>query len=219
MIDPLLNKTSILIGIAGGTGSGKTTVAKALSSEFGSSEVALIEQDSYYRDLSHMDLHDRSKINFDHPDAFDFDMMKVQIRTLICGGCIDVPVYDYNTHTRSGELRHIDRHHIVILDGILILLDPELRRMMDIKLYVETGDDIRIIRRITRDVKKRGRTLESVIEQYYKTVRPSHQQFVEPTKAYADIIIPEGGKNKVAIDVIRTKIMTLLLGYKIGDKQ
>ena len=211
-------KTSILIGIAGGTGSGKTTVAKALSSEFGRPEVALIEQDSYYRDLAHLEMNERAKVNFDHPDAFDFEMLKKQIKSLICGQSVDVPVYDYNTHTRSDEYKHIEPHQIIILDGILILLDPELRSMMDIKLYVETGDDIRIIRRITRDVKKRGRTLESVIEQYYKTVRPSHQQFVEPTKAYADIIIPEGGKNKVAIDVIRTKIMSLLLGYKIGEK-
>ncbi|NQU66754.1 MAG: uridine kinase [Candidatus Marinimicrobia bacterium] len=217
-MNDLTGKTSILIGIAGGTGSGKTTVAKALSSEFGGSEVALIEQDSYYRDLAHLNMIERGNVNFDHPDAFDFDMLKSQMKSLICGSAIDVPVYDYSTHTRSGEFRHIEPHHIVILDGILILLDPELRSLMDIKLYVETGDDIRIIRRITRDVKKRGRSLESVIEQYYKTVRPSHQQFVEPTKAYADIIIPEGGKNKVAIDVIRTKIMSLLLGYKIGDK-
>jgi len=212
-----MKKKSILIGIAGGTGSGKTTVAKALSAEFGNSEVALLEQDSYYKDLAHIPFHEREKVNFDHPDAVDFNSMKEQLNKLLAGHQIDVPVYDYSTHTRSSEVRRIGRHHIVILDGILVLLDPELRNMMDIKLYVETADDIRIIRRIKRDMNKRGRTFESIIEQYYNTVRPSHRQFVEPTKMFADIIIPEGGRNKVAIDLIRTKIISLLLGYKIGE--
>ncbi|MBT3252077.1 MAG: uridine kinase [Candidatus Marinimicrobia bacterium] len=211
-------KKSILIGIAGGTGSGKTTVAKALSAQFGKSEVALLEQDSYYKDLVHLPFSDREKVNFDHPDAVDFEEMKIQLKSLLNGSPIDVPIYDYSTHTRSGESRKIGRHHIIILDGILVLLDPELRDMMDIKLYVETADDIRIIRRIKRDMKKRGRTFESIIHQYYTTVRPSHRQFVEPTKMYADIIIPEGGRNTVAIDLIRTKILSVLLGYKIGDK-
>lgn len=211
-------KKSILIGIAGGTGSGKTTVAKALSAEFGKSEVALLEQDSYYKDLIHLPFSEREQINFDHPDAVDFEEMKKQLRSLLNGNPIDVPIYDYSTHTRSTESRKIERHHIIILDGILVLLDPELRDMMDIKLYVETADDIRIIRRIKRDMKKRGRTFESIIKQYYTTVRPSHRQFVEPTKMYADIIIPEGGRNTVAIDLIRTKIISVLLGNKIGDE-
>ncbi len=213
-----MNKKSILIGIAGGTGSGKTTVAKALTSEFGKSEVALIEQDSYYRNLTHLSLEERSQVNFDHPDAVDFDLMKENLRSILEGKPIDVPVYDYVTHTRSDQSRHIDRHHIIIIEGILVLLDEELRNMMDIKLYVETADDIRIIRRIMRDVKKRGRTLESVIDQYFRTVRPAHKQFVEPTKLYADIIIPEGGRNKVAIDVIRTKIRTIILNNKLKEE-
>ncbi len=212
-----MNKTSILIGIAGGTGSGKTSIAKALTHEFQQSEVALVEQDSFYKDLSHLSLEDRAKINFDHPDAVDFVLMKQTLTRLLTGDPVDVPIYDYSTHTRSQETRHIEPHHIVILEGILVLLDPLIRKMMDIKLYVETADDIRIVRRIKRDILKRDRTLESVIAQFYETVRPMHQQFVEPTKKYADIIIPEGGRNVVAIDIIRTKIVSILLDKKMGE--
>ncbi len=204
-------KKPILIGIAGGTGSGKTTVAKAITSEFGKSEVALIEQDAFYRDLKHLPFEERVKVNFDHPDAVDFDLMKATMRKLLSGQPIQIPVYDYTTHTRSQQMRYFEKHHIVVLEGILALLDEELRDMMDIKLYVETADDIRVIRRIKRDINKRGRSFESVIKQYYATVRPMHVQFVEPTKRYADIIIPEGGRNVVAVDIIRTKIMSILL--------
>lgn len=210
------NKKTILIGIAGGTGSGKTTVAKAITSEFGKSEVALIEQDAFYRDLKHLPFEERVKVNFDHPDAVDFDLMKFTMRELLMGNPIQIPVYDYTTHTRSQQMKHFEKHHIVVLEGILALLDEELREMMDIKLYVETADDIRVIRRIKRDINKRGRSFESVIKQYYATVRPMHIQFVEPTKKYADIIIPEGGRNVVAVDIIRTKIMSILLQKNEG---
>ncbi|NOZ08334.1 MAG: uridine kinase [FCB group bacterium] len=210
------NKKTILIGIAGGTGSGKTTVAKAITSEFGKSEVALIEQDAFYRDLKHLPFEERVKVNFDHPDAVDFDLMKFTMRELLMGNPIQIPVYDYTTHTRSQQMKHFEKHHIVVLEGILALLDEELREMMDIKLYVETADDIRVIRRIKRDINKRGRSFESVIKQYYTTVRPMHIQFVEPTKKYADIIIPEGGRNVVAVDIIRTKIMSILLQKNEG---
>ena len=209
-----MNKYAILIGIAGGTGSGKTSIAKAIASDFGKSEVALIEQDAYYRDLSNLTLEKRSVVNFDHPDAVDFDFMKLQLNNLIQGNKVNIPIYDFATHTRKNETQFVERHPIIILEGILTLFHQEIRDMMDIKIYVETADDIRIIRRIKRDIEKRERTFTSVIEQYYNTVRPMHIQFVEPTKKYADIIIPEGGQNKVAVDILRTKIMTLILKNK-----
>ena len=209
-----MDKYAILIGIAGGTGSGKTSIAKAITSDFGKSEVALIEQDAYYRDLSDLTMEKRSVVNFDHPDAVDFDFMKLQLNNLIQGNKVNIPIYDFATHTRKNETQSVERHRIIILEGILTLFHQEIRDMMDIKIYVETADDIRIIRRIKRDIEKRERTFTSVIEQYYNTVRPMHIQFVEPTKKYADIIIPEGGQNKVAVDILRTKIMTLILKNK-----
>jgi len=206
-----MNKYAILIGIAGGTGSGKTSVAKALAADFKKSEVALIEQDSYYKDLSNLTIEERSLVNFDHPEAIDFTLMRDHMQKLMKGNVVDIPIYDYKTHTREKKNREIEKHHIIILEGILALFDQNIRNMMDIKIYVETDDDIRVIRRIKRDINKRERTFSSVIEQYYKTVRPMHIQFVEPTKKYADIIVPEGSQNKVAVDILRTKIMTLLI--------
>jgi len=206
-----MDKYAILIGIAGGTGSGKTSIAKAIASDFGKSDVALIELDSYYKDLSNLTLEERSTVNFDHPDSVDYLLMKEHITELILGGAVDIPIYDFTTHTRKKETLSIKKHRIIILEGILALYHEDIQKMMDIKIYVETADDIRIIRRIKRDINKRDRTFSSVIEQYYKTVRPMHIQFVEPTKKYADIIIPEGSHNKVAIDILRTKIMTLIL--------
>ena len=209
-----MDKYAILIGIAGGTGSGKTSIAKAIASDFGKSEVALIEQDAYYRDLSNLTMEKRSVVNFDHPDAVDFDFMELQLNELIQGNNVNIPIYDFTTHTRKNEAQFVEKHRIIILEGILTLFHQEIRDMMDIKIYVETADDIRIIRRIKRDMEKRERTFNSIIEQYYNTVRPMHIQFVEPTKKYADIIIPEGGQNKVAVDILRTKIMTLILKNK-----
>ena len=204
-------KKTILIGIAGGTGSGKTSVANAILAEFPSSEVALIQQDSYYHNLKHLHFDERATVNFDHPDAVDFNKMGEDLQLLMADETIKIPIYDFNTHTRTDETLTIGNHHIIVLEGILALFDEKIRNMMDIKLYVDTPDDIRIIRRIKRDINKRGRTFESVIEQYYNTVRPMHQQFVEPSKKFANIIIPEGGHNKVAIDIIRTKIVSILL--------
>ena len=207
-------KKTILIGIAGGTGSGKTSVANAILAEFSPSEVILIQQDSYYKDLKHLHVDERATVNFDHPDAVDFNELGEDLQSIIAGETAKIPIYDFNTHTRTHETLTIGNHHIIVLEGILALFDENIRNMMDIKLYVDTPDDIRIIRRIKRDINKRGRTFESVIEQYYKTVRPMHIQFVEPTKKYADIIVPEGGQNKVAVDILRTKIMTLILNNK-----
>ena len=201
---------TFLIGIAGGTGSGKTSIANAIAADFGPSGVVVIQQDSYYKDLSKLSMKKRSGINFDHPDAVDFDLMKDQLTDLINGQSVHIPEYDYATHMRTNNTRVLEKHNIIILEGILILFDPDIRNLMDIKIYVETADDVRIIRRIKRDVQKRGRTLASVIKQYYASVRPMHIQFVETTKKYADIIIPEGSHNKVAIDLLRTKIMSLI---------
>ena len=204
-------KKTILIGIAGGTGSGKTSVANAILAEFSPSEVVLIQQDSYYKDLKHLHIDERATVNFDHPDAVDFNELGEDLQSIIAGETAKIPIYDFNTHTRTHETLTIGNHHIIVLEGILALFDEKIRNMMDIKLYVDTPDDIRIIRRIKRDINKRGRTFESVIEQYYNTVRHMHQQFVEPSKKYANIIIPEGAHNKVAIDIIRTKIVSILL--------
>ena len=209
-----MNKYAILIGIAGGTGSGKTSFAKAISSDFGKSEVVIIEQDSYYCDISNLSFEKRAAVNFDHPDSVDYTLMKQDLNKLIRGDTVNIPIYDYSNHLRMQEVQTIEKHRIIILEGILALCDQEIRDMMDIKIYVETADDIRVIRRIKRDINKRERTFSSVIEQYYYTVRPMHSQFVEPTKKHADIIVPEGGHNRVAVDILRTKIMTLILNAK-----
>lgn len=214
----MINKNTILIGIAGGTGSGKTSVAKALTSEFGEQEVALIEQDSYYNDISHLSFEERSLNNFDHPKSVDFELMKQHLQRMLNGETVDTPVYDFKRHKRSKEIISIPKHHIIILEGIFALFDKNIRDMMDIKLYVDTPDDIRVMRRMKRDISKRGRSFESVMKQYYETVRPMHIQFVEPTKKYAHIIIPEGGHNTVAIDIIKTKLMMLLLHKKESYK-
>ena len=212
-----MHNQAYLIGIAGGTGSGKTSISKEISADFDHSKVAIIQQDSYYRDLSNCTMEERSVINFDHPDAVDFDLMKYQLTNLLNGHPVHIPEYDYSTHTRTKETRILEKHNIIILEGILALFDPDVRNLMAIKIYVETADDIRIIRRIKRDINKRKRTLSSVIEQYYTTVRPMHVQFVEATKEFADIIIPEGGHNKVGIDILCTKIMSIILNKQKID--
>ncbi len=201
---------AILIGIAGGTGSGKTSISKALMKELGRDEVVVLEQDSYYHDLGHLPLAERMRINFDHPDSVDFERMRQDLQALLSGRSVEVPIYDYTTHMRKADNRQISGHRIIILEGILVLADAAVRELMDIKIYVDTADDVRFIRRMTRDIKTRGRSFESVVDQYYKTVRPMHTQFVEPTKRFADIIIPEGGHNRVAIDILTTKIAALL---------
>ena len=207
-----------LIGIAGGSGSGKSSIAKAISADFDSSEVAIIQQDSYYRDLSKLTMDERSIINFDHPDAVDFDLMKHQLQNILDGHPTHIPEYDYSTHTTSNKTLVLEKHKIIILEGILALFDPDIRNLMAIKIYVETADDIRIIRRIKRDLQKRGRILDSIIKQYYDSVRPMHIQFVETSKKYADLIIPGGGHNIVGIDILRTKIMALILNKQKIEK-
>ena len=203
-------KQSILIGIVGGTGSGKTSMAKNIVQDFNPNQVVIIEQDSYYFDLKNIPLDARHHHNFDHPEAYDFDLMKKQIRDLINGKTIEIPIYDYTVHARGTDVHRVTGHKIIVLEGIMVLFDPELRDMMDMKIYIQTAPDIRFIRRLSRDIKHRGRSVESVIHQYLETVRPMHEQFIEPTKQYADIIIPEGGHNSVAIDLFKTKVTSLL---------
>lgn len=200
----------ILIGITGGTGSGKSSIADAIYSSFSNECIAMIQQDMYYKDQSDLSMEERVKTNYDHPRAFDNDLLISHLQDLINGIGIDKPIYDFSIHTRAKETVRIEPRNIVIVEGILVLEDKRLRDLLDIKVYVDTDADIRILRRLVRDIEERGRTVESVINQYLEIVRPMHMQFTEPTKRYADIIVPEGGQNKVAIDILVSKIKDFL---------
>lgn len=206
---PVLERP-LIIGIAGGSASGKSLVASTLIESLGSNDVVIIEQDSYYRDLAGLTVEERARMNFDHPEAFDRELLIDHVETLLRGQPIDKPVYDYTRHTRKAESERLEGHSVVILEGILVLEDPALRRLMDIKVFIDTDSDVRLIRRVRRDMAKRGRTLDSILTQYERNVRPMHEQFVEPSKRYADIIIPEGGQNRVAIDLLVTKVAAML---------
>jgi uridine kinase len=197
---------SLIIGICGGTGSGKTTVANRILESVSADEVVFIQQDSYYRNINDLPLDIRNIANFDHPDALDNDLLVNHVRRLKAGEAVELPLYDFKTSTRMNDTRHVESKPIVIVEGILIFSDPRLLEQMDIKVFVDTPDDIRFIRRLRRDLAERGRTVESVIEQYIATVRPMHMQFVEPSKRHADVIIPEGGHNLVSIDLLSGKI-------------
>lgn len=200
----------LIIGITGGTGSGKSTVSKEILKFIHKKNVVTIEQDSYYKDQSHLSFKERIKTNYDHPFAFDNNLLIEHLKDLLNNKSIEKPIYDFERHTRREETITVNPKEVIILEGILILNDEDIRNLCDIKIFVDTDSDVRVIRRITRDIKERGRTLDSVIDQYMTTVRPAHLQFVEPSKKYADIIIPEGGYNKVAIDIIVTKINSIL---------
>ena len=201
----------IIIGVTGGSGSGKTTVSKAIYNQLKGQDIQIITQDTYYNDQADMTMEERKQVNYDHPLAFDTDLLISQLSDLRHNRAIEMPVYDYKAYTRSQETVHVEPTEIIILEGILILDDERLRDLMDIKVYVDTDDDIRIIRRIKRDMDERGRSLDSVIYQYLATVKPMFHQFVEPTKRYADIIVPEGGENHVAIDLLTTKVRDILV--------
>jgi uridine kinase len=201
---------ALVIGICGGTGSGKTTLTERIVSALPPGTALVLEQDHYYKDLVHVPLADRHKQNFDHPDAVDGPLLVGHIRQLRAGQPVDRPVYDFSKHCRTGETLHVEPRPALIVEGILIFENPALRELMDIKIFVDTDADIRFIRRMKRDIRERGRTVESVVQQYLETVRPMHMEFIEPSKRHADVIIPEGGSNEVGIDLVIQKIRSLL---------
>ncbi|RME45632.1 MAG: uridine kinase [Chloroflexi bacterium] len=205
-----MRRSPVVIGVAGGTGSGKTTVAQVILDRVGAHRITFLPQDAYYKDLSNLPPAQRALMNFDHPDALEMDLMVEHLRMLRNWESIALPVYDFTTHTRKSETRHLEPNPVILVEGILALADARLRDLMDVKLYVDTDADVRFIRRLKRDIAERGRTMESVIEQYLTTVRPMHLEFVEPTKRYADVIIPEGGFNQVAMDMVVARLEELL---------
>lgn len=203
-------KRPIIIGVTGGSGSGKTSVSQAIYKQLAGKSIMILQQDTYYNDQTQMSMAERQAVNYDHPLAFDTDRLISDLKKLLSNQAIEMPVYNYAEFTRSTETILTQSRDVIILEGILILDDQRLRDLMDIKVFVDTDDDIRIIRRIQRDMQERGRSLQSVIDQYLATVKPMYHQFVEPTKRYADIIVPEGGQNTVAIDLLTTKVRDIL---------
>jgi uridine kinase len=206
----MTGKAKLVVGIAGGTGSGKTTVARNIVQGLPHGSCVLLEHDGYYRDFSGMSVEERSKINFDHPDSLETELLMRHIRELKDGCPIEKPIYDYVTHSRSSRTEPIEPVPVVVVEGILIFMEEELRELFDIRIFVDTDADTRVLRRLQRDMAERGRTLESIIKQYYATVRPMHLKFVEPSKRWADIIIPEGGHNAIATDLVIEKLRRFL---------
>lgn len=203
-------KRPVTIGVAGGTGSGKTTVSNQILERVGHKHIAYFPHDAYYRDLSHLSGEERAQINFDHPDSLDTELLIEQVKQLQQHQSVEIPTYDFTRHMRLEETNPVGPQPIILVEGILIFAEPELRKLFDIKIYVDTDADIRFIRRLKRDINERGRTADSVIEQYLSTVRPMHLKFVEPSKRYADVIVPEGGFNWVAIDMIADRIRSMM---------
>jgi uridine kinase len=199
----------VIIGVAGGTGSGKTTVVREIVSRLGPEDVAVVQHDSYYRDRSGISPEERARINYDHPNALETSLLVEHLRTIREGRSVDVPVYDFSTHTRTTEVAPLSPRKVVIVEGILVLAEPHLRDLMAMRVFVDTDADIRMIRRLRRDMRDRGRTLESVVEQYLETVRPMHLEFVEPSKRHAHVIVPEGGENDVAVEMLVARIQAI----------
>ena len=197
-----MSNNPIIIGVSGGSGSGKTTVVNKIIAEIGEKNILLIQHDSYYRDLSHLPLEERKKQNFDHPKSLETELMIRHIEALKSGYSVEVPVYDFVAHTRSDEFIKVSPRNIILVDGILIFSEPDLRELMDIKIFVDTDDDVRLLRRLKRDILERGRDLDGVLNQYENYVRPMHLEFVEPSKRYSDIIVPRGGENLVALEMV-----------------
>lgn len=204
-------KTPVIIGIAGGTGSGKTTVARAIYDRVGKDRIEWISHDSYYRNFDALSPEERQRINFDHPDSLETELLIRQLDVLCKGASVEVPVYDFATDSRKTETHRVEPRKVIIVEGILVLAEADLRKRIDIKLFVDTPADIRFMRRLVRDIETRGRSLQSVVEQYMTSVRPMHEEFVEPSKRYADLIIPEGGENQVALDAIISRVEHLLV--------
>jgi uridine kinase len=203
-------RNPIIVGVAGGSGSGKTTVVQALVEGVAPDSVSLIHHDSYYRDFSGLAFEDREKINFDHPDSLETSLLVEHLKELVRGNSVDVPEYDFTTHSRKAEVRTVTPTRVIIVDGILVLAHASLRDLMNIKLYVDADPDIRFIRRMERDIEERARSTESVVRQYQESVRPMHLEFVEPSKRYADVIIPRGGHNRVAVDMVITTLREIV---------
>lgn len=200
----------IVIGVAGGTGSGKTTVAHSILEKVGWNRIAFIQHDSYYYDASNLPLAQRARLNFDHPDSLETPLLVEHLKLLRAGRPVRIPIYDFRSHTRTDETRLIQPEPVILVEGILIFAERDLRDLFDVKIFVDADSDIRFIRRLERDIKERGRSLDSVVEQYLTTVRPMHMEFVEPSKRYAHVIIPEGGHNQVALDMVVARVQTLL---------
>jgi uridine kinase len=201
----------IVIGIAGGTGSGKTTVANVILDAVGRHRIAYLPHDAYYRDLSDLPPVQKAEVNFDHPNSLETELMIEHVKELKAGKAVDIPVYDFSTHSRTNRTIHVEPQPVIIVEGILIFAEKKLRELFDVKLFVDTDPDIRFIRRLQRDIAERGRTMATVINQYLGTVRPMHLEFVDPSKRYADVIIPEGGMNQVAMDMVIARIESLLM--------
>ena len=210
----------MIIGICGGTGSGKTTIARAIVDAVGSENVVLVEQDSYYRNLADMPLDDRHHANFDHPDAIDSDLLVNHVKRLKLGQPIDMPIYDMVTHTRSDRVEVIEPRPVVIVEGILIFAEPRILELLDVRVFVDTPDDVRLIRRLRRDINERGRTFERTLDQYEKTIRPMHTEFVEPSKRIADVIIPEGGQTDTSVSMLCSLVREKLKaqGIDLGSR-
>lgn len=204
------NPAPVTLGVAGGTGSGKTTVADAILDAVGRDRIASLAQDSYYRDVDWQSDEDLLNYNFDHPQALDSELLVAHIRSLKAGEAIDVPIYDFVTHRRTAETVRVKAKPVILLEGILLFVEPPLRQLLDFKIFVDTDSDVRLIRRIRRDLRERGRTLEDVMRQYLETVRPMHLEFVEPSKRWADVIVPEGGENRVALGMVIARLEQLL---------
>ncbi len=200
----------VLIGVAGGSGSGKTTVSQAILERVGRERIAFVQHDAYYRDRSHLPFEERVRLNYDHPDSLETDLLVAHLKELRAGRVVEMPQYDFAKHVRKKETRRLEPQPLILVEGILIFVDRALREMFDIKIFVDTDADLRLLRRLQRDIAERGRTMESVIHQYLETVRPMHLEFVEPSKRYADLIIPEGGFNQIAIDVIVARINAMI---------
>jgi len=205
----------MVIGVAGGSGSGKTTIARALAEKLGKECLVAIEQDSYYRDLAHLPLEERARVNFDHPDAIEMELLMAHVDALCEGRAVRKPRYDFEHHLRSAEVDVLEPRPVVLVEGILVLGDEELRKRFDLKLFVDTAADIRLMRRIRRDLEQRGRTFAQIRRQYYDSVRPMHLAFVEPSKHWADVIIPEGGHNRVALDLILGRVREFIREYRL----